>query len=441
MRLFRTVMCLSLLFFIPNLFALEQDQSCGSLKPKPAKDFRPFNFMDDTGKAIDPNQVVSLSTPAGIVVKKTIGELEAELNALEHQANAIGYSFHEDEISPADIVQCLGAEPDVSEFLADDFSFGMDSDNAFMAGGGLPGGGGGGLPGGGGSPGPVLPKLPDLSQSNVIWTPASLKAVLDKSWGFDIGSKEKFYTGLFPYLLLKASPLEVRGAAGVRWRAAVMGKWDGELAHVYAQGASPGTSSAFAEIAVEVIDGKRVWAKPLVQTEPFTLSDRYQTALNKSIDFRFVVGPVPMKARIGVQGEVGLKYSVKVYPLQVGASTIPWIGAEAFAQLGGDIGGMGGGLGGTVILIKDSLVVQGNSMFAYESGEPVIKLKGDVTNKAEALSGELYAFAYAYLPIPKPPFLKKWEMRFPLFYHTGYAFEQNLFNFNQEFHPKIGKKS
>lgn len=414
-RSFGSRLCLGLGLFISLQSAAAAD-TCGQLIPKDPLAFVPFQAVNpETGRAYQVGDMLEIPAPNGTLDRLPALDYFAKLNTLEERLTALGYSVRNRDLAADDFFACY------QDINADDINFDeLDEDwlddfglhQEFTTYGDV-----------------ELPSPGEMPEPDLIYEKLPLKAKLIKDWAFEFGNPEKLATGLYPYVHVYANDIEARVQAGARWTGAVLGKIDTEIAHVQAVGQSPGTGPLKASIDVYVLGGLRVWGKPIASMKPLEFSDRYVQDIGQHMDHRFVIGPIPAKARIGYRGEAGVKWKINLVPLQAGAHTIPWAGADVYAQVGGDLGLAGVGVNGRLILLRDSLVVNGNTTFASEEGKPEIKIAANVGNKLNALRGELNAFMYVYKPTTEPPFLEKFEMEFPLFEYPGIERDDEIFNF------------
>ncbi|MBP9709204.1 MAG: hypothetical protein KBD78_16335 [Oligoflexales bacterium] len=390
------------------------EESCGQLKSRPALEFKPFSTLNPkTKKPYKSGDTLDFPTPDGKSYRVNALSHIAKLNETEKKLNAQGYSIRDAGIETGDFIDCM--ENYSSTFdneLLDQLSGNIDSYKDTP-------------------PNVEYPELPPLSDPDIVIQKKQHSAVVTKSWAFEVGQKNKLYTGIFPYLNIEASKIEASLDAGARWRVALFKKVDWELAHVNAYGTSPGSGALSAGVDVYVLNGMKVYSKPIVRAKSLEFRDSYSQAISRHTDIPFMVGPIPAKVRLGVRGEVGLKWNVMLNPLQAGAATVPWAGADVFAQVGGDAVIAGGGVVGQIVLLKDSLVVNGTAAFQYNE-KPEVSLDALITNKLNALSGELSFFFYMYKPKDVDPYYEKFEIKRPLYKHAGYNFEQELYRLNHK---------
>lgn len=248
-----------------------------------------------------------------------------------------------------------------------------------------------------------------------------------RSWSTEFGQKKKFWGALNASFKIEATESKAKAQAAGSFRAAVLGKWEGELVGAHAHASAFQHNAASLSIGVDLI-GKSVYSKSW-KKDGLRKEDKLEYTVDKGFNTRFAIGPVPVRVRVGFAGGIGLKYGYQVVPIQIGAYAVPFAGTRVYAQAGVDLGIAGAGVGGDLILIEDHLTLKGVAgvTFAKEL-KLVLELSG--TNSLRALAGELYVYAYIDL------WIKKWEGRFGLWKWKGYTHNGEVFRFRTEWTPR-----
>ncbi|MBP9707582.1 MAG: hypothetical protein KBD78_08050 [Oligoflexales bacterium] len=397
---------------------LNQLQSCSVKENREAIEFIAFEAVNpQTGKALKKGELITI--PFGTSSKQVNGlEYFAELNQAERQLNRKGYSLRDSEF----ISGCLDKSSEPSRTAvknSDAHLYDKNWLNEWTSTKSLSF-----------KDGEVeFPPIDEFETGEVDLEieKKPLQANLSKTWSFTFGDKDA-ETSIHPYLNLQANNSLATVDLGVRWRGKLFKIIDTELAHIHVSGQTPGQGSLEANVEVFVIEGKQVYSKPIIKSDAIKLNNRYTFPLAKGVKYPFLIGPVPVVAEIGVRGEAGFKWAFELFPLQAGAYATPWVSADVYAQIGGDIGMFGAGIGGRLILLKDGLSLLGDASFAMSESKPEIGLKADVQNKLEALRGELYGFAYLYYPNFKIGPMEKWQAKHVLFEYPGYAFDHTIYH-------------
>src|SRR5262249_38042297 len=86
-------------------------------------------------------------------------------------------------------------------------------------------------------------------------------------------------------------------------------------------------------ITVSVLGIRAHSFQPTVNTT-FEKKDEFKKSLDKSVSFTTMIGPIPVTARLGIQGTVGLRYFVGLRPLFCDVQVVPFAEVKAYAQLG-----------------------------------------------------------------------------------------------------------
>ncbi|WP_375767344.1 hypothetical protein NR798_37550 [Archangium gephyra] len=277
-----------------------------------------------------------------------------------------------------------------------------------------------------------LPDVPPFSAPVPEIKRAELKPVFkERAWSFEVGEKSKLWVNAQASLSLNASKIDAVGDARGAINAALMGKWEGEVLSAKAHAQAPTTDTGQLLLEVRGL-GSVLWSKSW-EAKGIRFDDKLEWPLEYSVDYRFSIGPVPMRARVGFRATAGAKYGYDIVPLQIGAHAVPFAAADAYAQVGADIGVAGAGVGGQLILVQDYVTLQGAARVEFDE-EPTLIVELIGTNSLTALSGSLYAYAYVnYL-------FGRWEGRWDFFRWEGFKRDGNLFNFRWEWSP-LGVKA
>lgn len=273
-----------------------------------------------------------------------------------------------------------------------------------------------------------LPPVPKFSPP-VPDFPRLESPEFDKSrtWSTEFGEKSKFWGSLSASLSIEASESQAKCDAQGAVRCAVLGKWEGEIVSASANASVFEDSAASLSVGVNLV-GRSVYSNTWKQ-EGLKKKDKLEYTVDKGVNARFSLGPIPMKARVGFAGGVGLEYGFQVVPIQIGAFAVPFASTRAYAQVGVDIGIAGAGAGGDLILVEDYFTLKGLAGVSYlEELSLVLELSG--TNELRALAGELYLFGFIDL------WFKRWEGRISLWKWKGFTHSAEVFRFRTSWSPR-----
>lgn len=192
---------------------------------------------------------------------------------------------------------------------------------------------------------------------------------------------------------------------------------------------APDSGNLSARLNVSVF-GQSVYDRQF--TEPkLHKSDSFAYTIDKPITtFRFTIGPIPMKASFGVRGAAGLRYELYASPRYASAKTTPFLNTQVYAEGGADIVIAGAGVGANLTLLNDELELgaKANIRTDFDNRKIFLDTNFYAYNKLDALSGNLYAYAYTYVPkFAIPPWEeKRWNWK--IWDWAGFHTEGYLFN-------------
>lgn len=158
-------------------------------------------------------------------------------------------------------------------------------------------------------------------------------------------------------------------------------------------------------------------------------SDSLSKTLDKSVTIHFSLGPIPMSAKIGAQGTAGIAYAVAIAPVKASAHVGPFVHTKVYAQVGVDIVVAGAGAGANLTLLNTDGNLNGSlSIELDQASKPFFKWADSYSQSLDMLSGNLYIYAYIYVPCwHLPPWCKK-EHNWNVFSWTGFHASGSLFN-------------
>jgi hypothetical protein len=122
--------------------------------------------------------------------------------------------------------------------------------------------------------------------------------------------------------------------------------------------------------------------------------------LDKSVGTKIWVGPIPITAKIGFTGNAGVKFAMKLTPLQVAATVTPHIDTHVYAQCAIDVFLASAGAGVDMTLANLELVAGASLYLDFGKSTPECKKPALVTDlsmyyKYNLLSGYVYLYAEA----------------------------------------------
>jgi hypothetical protein len=254
-----------------------------------------------------------------------------------------------------------------------------------------------------------------------------------KEWNVEIIDKnDPFYAELTGRIELQAKLDEMRLLADGKANAALFGE-EFNLLHLTGDlGASLKTGKG--NITVKLVDflGNTLINIDESEDASFTKSGNLPLKpLDVHTTARFMIGPVPVSVTVGARGEIGLNYNLGVAPLSAQANLIPYVNSSIYAQAAVDIGLVKAGVEGELVLLKDEFTLSGAVSLEHKpvvsKGEPVklfFRQAYSAHNKMTALSGSLSVFADILCPL----FCDGVEFTYEIFSWPGLTKEGYLFN-------------
>jgi len=191
---------------------------------------------------------------------------------------------------------------------------------------------------------------------------------------------------------------------------------------------APKTGTMNVTVAASVL-GNSVYNFDQNVTTSWSKSDSVSKTLDKSVTINFSLGPIPMSAKIGAQGTAGISYSVAVAPVKASAYVGPSVHTKAYAQVGVVIGVAGAGAGANLTILNTDGNLNGAiSIEVDTASNPYFKYTDSYSQNLDMLDGSLYVYAYVYVPCwSVPPWCKK-EYDWNIFSWTGVKASGYLFN-------------
>jgi hypothetical protein len=274
-----------------------------------------------------------------------------------------------------------------------------------------------------------MPEVPPYSAPTPkLERPEMKEFVKERIWTYGFGNPETFRAHGENGILVKAGKangtLTFHHTSWVQ----IAGGEDKEVLFGSAEGASLGNAPATLNVVIRVGGNevfRKKWEKDLLKLE-----DTAKLFEQKAhVDFRFAIGPLPMKAEVGFRGTAGVKYGVQIVPLAGTAYATPFLSLDGYAQLAIDLGIAGGGIGGELTIIRDEVPLKA-MVNILVGDQPELQVMLDGRNEMSCLSGRLYAFVYVNF------FLFKWEPKpFDIFTWEGFKSSASLFHLDWKWSP------
>ena len=278
-----------------------------------------------------------------------------------------------------------------------------------------------------------LPDKPALAIAPPLRARVELKPLLkERPWAFNWGEGKDFNVFGKANLSVKASKIEATARGTLEMNGKIVGKEVGEILGIIANAETPGTDEMKASVEVRIV------GKKILNYEKSGVSIREDNSndfpVDWSTEYRFAIGPVPMRARMGFLGELGIKHGFSILPLHLGAYATPYVRSKAYAQVGADVYVGGAGVSGELTLVNLDVPLTADIEMQWDSS-PEVKLELRGSANVDALSGRLFAYAFVFYPFPYPPWKKKWNGEWDFFKWDGLRWQGNLFEYRAKYTP------
>lgn len=419
--------------------------------------FQPFEVRDpETGKPISPEAMLTL--PDGKQVRA--GEYYAELNRLEQQFSQIGYSFRQPEesvvlqetvINQAELKRQIDSvsiehrkiSPERSLFRTTlDPSLVMRQPEV--------------IPNLELRPGALQnlqlnpkfdlgtfqqPDLGTLRQKQLrspVFKPINPDLIrvippapkgYNKAWNYNLGNPNTFSAYVNGKLQLQGSTNFSRAYAEGNAGGYMFGN-QANLIRATALMNSQKSGNSTLDVRLNVL-GQSVYNFQDSRNTLLIKSDSFSRSVDRQVaDLRFSLGPIPMRASFGVRGSAGIQYVAVANPAIVSAyaQVSPFVDARAYGQGGADIYIAGAGVGANLVLVRDDLDMRGRAYLLVQNNNPYLMMQLSAYNSLEALSGNVYAYAYMYVPKFGIPPWKKKQWNWNIWSWTGFKTDGYLFD-------------
>jgi hypothetical protein len=358
--------------------------------------FQPFPLVDfRTGQPLSPKAIITLHNGKRIAA----GAYFAQLNELERQFNALGYSLRD----PATVklqelkVDRLQLQGQMSMLQA--LSPVGNTSPATQ--------------GGGSNAVPMAVTPP--GGAHIASVPKGLVGVrpvlgyspqsMSKNWDYWLGSQDTIGAELSGQINVTGSDQGVSANGSSRASGAILGdEWD--LVRVTGNVNAPKSGLLSAKVDLYVVGvGDTSLIDQSVNQPVLNASGSQMRPLDVHQDFHFSVGPIPMSARLGVRGSAGVQYAVTLHPVQAGVTLQPKVQVDAYGEGGVDLDIASGGIGCDLELLHDEVQFGTQAGIITDASGPALQAHCYASDSLEALGGRLYAYAKIDLGI----YDKEWD--------------------------------
>jgi hypothetical protein len=213
-----------------------------------------------------------------------------------------------------------------------------------------------------------------------------------KQWQHELGNRKVIGAILSAQLTTKGDKEGVSVQGSVEANAYLANK---QLSLLRATGSAGASKSGPGKATITVtVAGQTVYNKDFSVQSGEHKADKLSKTFDQGVSFRFSLGPIPMSAKVGVSGSLGLSYFVGVQPLSVQAQFIPFAHVKAYAQCGVDAKVVKVGVRAKLQVIDFEMTVGGELVVQATPGSGLsLKEHAYISNNLQMLEGELALYA------------------------------------------------
>lgn len=394
----------------PEPFATRIDPSLIQVRKRPPVQFKAFEVQDPTNRKPISRETI-LTLPDG--KKIPAGTYYDELNKLESQFNALGYTLKDARDSKIEL-QVTPVAVATLERQSQTLRAAHLANTKFQQ-----------------------LNLEAVKQEQLKMTRVrpDLTSVLraaqplhwNKDWNYTVGDPSVFSAFINGHITLDGTQngTTIDGAAKA---GGSMFSHSFDLLQVTSNLNAPRSGNMNVKVAVSVV-GSSVYNLNQDVTTSWTKTDSLQKTLDKSVTYHFSLGPIPMTARMGVQGTAGISYGVAIAPTRASANLGPFVHTKVYAQIGADIVIGGAGAGANLTLLNTDGSLNGAVSIEQDAGRGAYyKWNDSYSQSLNMLNGNVYVYAYIYVPCwGLPPWCKK-EWDWTIFSWGGFSASGTLFS-------------
>jgi hypothetical protein len=375
--------------------------------------FRAFEILDPTNRKPISRDTMLPELPNG--KRLTAGQYYDELNKLEQQFNALGYTLK----TPG------GAKFELQTTAVPVANLQRQAQLLRTA---------------------HLPNLqfkplnlPDLDTKHKAWTfvhpnlgnltlaPTAKTVHWAKDWNYSLGDPSVFSAYINGKIELNGTK-DLTKVDGEASAGGSMFSHSFDLLRVTGNLNAPKSGTMNVKVGVSVL-GISVYSLDHNAPAAWSKSDSLSKTLDKSVTIHFALGPIPMSAKIGAQGTAGIAYAVALAPVKASAYVGPFVHTKVYAQVGVDIVVAGAGAGANLTLLNTDGNLNGSLSIEIDSAsKPYFKWTDSYCQSLDMLAGNVYIYAYIYVPCwALPPWCKE-EHDWNIFSWSGFHVSGCLFN-------------
>ena len=410
-------------------------ETVGVNKLAPITQFRAFHleeFRDPkTNAAIRPDQTITLRNGKSITGKDYVDQL----NTLEGQLNAYGYSLHDRRTQPLELQR---SRFDVSRLNLQRTQLAQLRQVAWRV--------------------PLAPAFASRIQrhdfpalradfaSRALQASQQTQPKIPDSfnpldypfhWEKDMGDSQYFKASISADMDLSIQKELAKASADAAATVSVFGHQEDLLKMSAGAQAPPKGSTEPMKVHFYVKALGEDLFTPIDEEskDPIKKEDDLKEDYPVDYEIPFTIGPIPCSLKFGFTATIGVKYGLYLTPLYVDAKVTPYVHTDAWAKCGVDLIIVSAGVRFDLVLVNEDLEFGGELGLATDKPDPYVHILLYGKQNLTALAGKFKAFVSVDL------FFWSDEWDWTIFDWDGFRYSDFMFQYGRDIDLRTGQVS
>jgi len=169
--------------------------------------------------------------------------------------------------------------------------------------------------------------------------------------------------------------------------------------------------------------------------DPIKKEDDLKEDYPVDYEIPFTIGPIPCSIKFGFTATIGVKYGLYLTPLYVDAKVTPYVHTNAWAKCGVDLIIVSAGVRFDLVLVNEDLDFGGQLGLATDKPDPYVHILLYGKQNLTALAGKFKAFVSVDL------FFWSDEWDWTIFDWDGFRYSDFLFQYGEDINLRTGQVS
>ena len=270
----------------------------------------------------------------------------------------------------------------------------------------------------------IQPSLPDA-----IPQPITKAEYYDGYWG----DRDYFAAGLHGKVQLDANKDEIKASAE-GWAKAIVFNHEWKIVEIKGNVVAPTANpqgQMQASLRVTALGEDLFTPVNLTKTGSLAIEGDQHIGVDESIKIPVVeLGPFSINVTLGFAGSAGIRYGIYLTPASAQARFVPYLETKAYGQAGLNVWvlvDIEAGVGCSLTLVNDYLTLSAIAGIGFDQPQPYFYYELYGQNTIDALSGEIYAYVTVDYYFDSDTW--KWNIfSWKGFHHDGYVFGPVSYN-------------